>query len=126
MGSYGYELLKRKQAEKVMADLLEQIRVHDNDYTERYDLVMLAIGQASKLGYGVGIRFDPTSTADWPCVYIELPTGQVSWHVPKHQRAWDGHSTVDKWARMEAYRRSVEPTKQEMAAMQGEPWDLGG
>ena len=50
----------------------------------------------------------------WSAVYIELPTGQVSWHfgdrdaelfahLPVAARnPWDGHDTVTKYARLEA------------------------
>jgi len=49
---------------------------------------------------------------DWHnCVYIDLPTGQVSWHyhdsqaylfvgVPHYLSAWDGHSTEEKYRRL--------------------------
>lgn len=47
------------------------------------------------------------------CVYIDLPTGQVSWHyhdshahlfagLPPYNRAWDGHSTEEKYQRLAA------------------------
>lgn len=49
---------------------------------------------------------------DWHgCVYIDLPTGQVSWHfhdsqahffngLPKYQGKWDGHDTSEKYRRL--------------------------
>lgn len=49
---------------------------------------------------------------DWHgCVYIELPTGQVSWHfhdthaplfahVPEGSAQWDGHTTEQKYERV--------------------------
>lgn len=49
---------------------------------------------------------------DWhQCVYIDLPTGQVSWHfhdsqaylfdgLPAYQGAWDGHDTPEKYRRL--------------------------
>ncbi len=47
------------------------------------------------------------------CVYIDLPTGQVSWHyhdshahlfagLPPYQGTWDGHSTEEKYRRLAA------------------------
>lgn len=54
--------------------------------------------------------WDPT----WHnCVYIDLPTGQVSWHfherelalfadLPPYEKAWDGHTTAEKYARVRA------------------------
>jgi hypothetical protein len=45
------------------------------------------------------------------CVYIDLPTGQVSWHyhdsqahlfahLPPYKKPWDGHTTEQKYARL--------------------------
>lgn len=51
---------------------------------------------------------------DWHgCVYIDLPTGQASWHfhdshaylfdgLPQYQGKWDGHTTEEKYARVTA------------------------
>lgn len=51
---------------------------------------------------------------DWHgCVYIDLPTGQVSWHfhdsqaylfkdLPPYAGAWDGHDTPEKYRRVNA------------------------
>lgn len=51
---------------------------------------------------------------DWHgCVYIDLPTGQASWHfhdshaylfagLPAYTKPWDGHSTEEKYARLAA------------------------
>lgn len=47
------------------------------------------------------------------CVYIDLPTGQASWHfhdreahlfegLPKYEKPWDGHSTPEKYRRLES------------------------
>lgn len=57
---------------------------------------------------------------DWHgCVYIDLPTGQVSWHfhnsqaylfehLPQYQGAWDGHDTPEKYRRLAAKLREME------------------
>jgi hypothetical protein len=45
------------------------------------------------------------------CVYIDLPTGQASWHyhdseaglfvdLPEYDKEWDGHTTDEKYARV--------------------------
>lgn len=45
------------------------------------------------------------------CVYIDLPTGQASWHfhdrewplfvgLPVYNKPWDGHSTPEKYRRL--------------------------
>lgn len=49
---------------------------------------------------------------DWHgCAYIDLPTGQASWHyhdsqaylfegLPEYLGIWDGHTTEEKYARI--------------------------
>jgi len=51
---------------------------------------------------------------EWLIIFIELPTGQVSWHVPKAEydqyfshlpvepNVWDGHTTEEKYDRLRA------------------------
>lgn len=58
---------------------------------------------------------------DWHgCVYIDLPTGQASWHfhdsqaylfegLPPYSGAWDGHSTDEKYERLARLRADGEP-----------------
>lgn len=62
---------------------------------------------------------------DWHrCVYIDLPTGQASWHyhdsqaylfadLPPYKGTWDGHTTVEKYARIAMLQPAQEPVKQE-------------
>jgi hypothetical protein len=71
-------------------------------YASRNQLTYRALGEASRLDYEVGIRLDPTEPT-WPVVYIQLPTGQVSWHVPQHLYDWDGHDTAEKYRRLREY-----------------------
>ena len=85
-----------------------QIERHDQDYTERYPLVYLALAFATQLGFAAGVRIDPAEPT-WPTVYIELPTGQVSWHMPEYPHATDGHPPDEKYRRCREY-----------AAIQGE------
>lgn len=54
--------------------------------------------------------------AEWHgCVYIDLPTGQASWHyhdsqaylfdgLPPYTGEWDGHTTEEKYLRVAALR----------------------
>ncbi|MEV4826439.1 hypothetical protein [Micromonospora sp. NPDC049274] len=49
-----------------------------------------------------GVGHDPTDPRP-VVVYLELPTGQVSWHLPAHPAGWDGHSTTAKYARAQAF-----------------------
>ena len=54
---------------------------------------------------------------DWTVVLIELPTGQVSWHIAAEDldlfhhlkdgpNTWDAHSTEEKYARLLSLRQS--------------------
>ena len=75
---------------------------NDLNYDKRYDLVIKAMHIARQQGYEVGIRIDPNES-EWPVAYIELPTGQVSWHMPQHKKEWDGHTTEEKFSRIKQY-----------------------
>lgn len=56
------------------------------------------------------------------CVYIELPTGQVSWHLKLGEEvnfahlewregpSWDGHDTPEKYRRLAAIDAAMKPT----------------
>lgn len=89
-----------------LSRVLEHIEAHDTHYTLRYRLVLDAMHLAQRLNYKVGIRFD-SQEPEWPIVFIELPTGQVSWHMPQHPIVWDGHSTEEKYARCRAFREQL-------------------
>ena len=61
---------------------------------------------ANRLGYHMGIR---NRNDEWPILYIDLPTGQVSWHLPSQELVknfpdymgeWDGHDVVEKHIRL--------------------------
>lgn len=84
--------------DRSLETVLELISEHDTDYEVRYPLVFEAIYLALERGYEAGIRID-REEPEWPCVYIELPTGQVSWHMPQHGEKYDGHNNLEKfWA----------------------------
>lgn len=89
-----------------LAFTLEQIEAHDTDYAKRYDLVWTAVMYARLLGYPAGVRIDPAEP-DWPVVHIELPTGQVTWHMPQHETEWDGHDTAEKYRRCNEFVKVV-------------------
>lgn len=80
----------------------EDARPIEDRYAERNRHVWAAMGAAMSLGYPAGVQLDPQE-ADRLIVYIELPTGQVSWHVPMYEGEWDGHDTPEKYRRVAAY-----------------------
>lgn len=92
--------------EAQFVNILSLIESVDQDYEKRYGLVLEAMHKAKAIGHEVGIRIDPDEP-EWPVMYIELPTGQVSWHMPQHDKEWDGHTTEQKYERIGAYRREV-------------------
>ncbi len=87
----------------------------DAVYRERNHCVSAIAGAAISLGCRVYVT--KTNIPEWDavwqnCIYIELPTGQVSWHF--HDRdaylfqafpkidfvKWDGHDTKEKYKRL--------------------------
>lgn len=91
---------------RCLAEILASIEEHDTSYETRYQLVMHAVCRALDDGLEAGFRIDPAEP-EWPVAYIELPTGQVSWHMPQHKHEFDGHSTAEKYERIHAYQRQV-------------------
>ena len=85
---------------------LRQIKLNDTNYVERTQLVYEAIELALELGYEAGIRFDPKEPK-WPIAYIELATGQVSWRLPEHKTPYDGHTSEDKYSRIDDFIEAV-------------------
>lgn len=88
-------------------------------YAERAQCALALARAAQALGYFVGFRHDPamdsTEAALWPVLFIDLPTGQVSWHLSVEDRlsandigdyngTWDRHNTAEKYRRLAAWR----------------------
>ena len=85
----------------------------DGAYSERNKCVALVVVFARNLGYDVwlGKHVGEDWDDDWRnIVFVELPTGQVSWHVHDSElklfegleykdRSWDGHTTEEKYDR---------------------------
>lgn len=103
--------------EDLIATVREQQRRINLVYTERNRVVALAARMAERDGFDAGV-FDHEGEAEpgWSTVVaIDLPTGQVSWHLPDAEAAafttglpeypgsWDGHTTDEKHARIEAF-----------------------
>ena len=90
---------------------LEQI---NKVYTERNACVGMAYVMAKKLGYRVGMK--ASDDPEWLLIFIDLPTGQVSWHIPQgdlvgyfpdkleiYPDGWDEHTFAEKYGRMVEY-----------------------
>jgi hypothetical protein len=84
-----------------LRDALVNIKTNDKNYPVRNMYVFQALTHAYRLGYNCGIR--PTSNPYWSYVVIELPTGQVSWMVSGHYKDFDGHTTEEKYKRVDEF-----------------------
>ncbi|NOS89055.1 MAG: hypothetical protein HOP34_11055 [Methylococcaceae bacterium] len=83
----------------------------DDAYLDRNLAVMALAKLAQQQGYRVGIKQDPHQPG-WPVIMIDLPTGQVGWHIPEaellgdwqqYPQEWDGHDLEEKRHRMAVY-----------------------
>jgi hypothetical protein len=86
----------------------------DAVYAERDKCVSLLARMALKLGYtaGIGTHLGEDWDELWRhVIYIDLPNGQVSWHIPdsetplfdflpQYEGKWDGHTTAEKYERV--------------------------
>jgi len=83
-------------------------------YEDRNLLAQLAAILARRCGLHVGTMLDKelTKPEEWPLIYIELPTGQVSWHIPKGEmvaqlepfgQEWDNHTPEEKQGRIREF-----------------------
>ena len=81
-------------------------------YEERNKCIALSARMALKLGLNTGLmEADPQEDGWKYVVVIDLPSGQVSWHVPDadlgffdflepYRGTWDGHTTEEKYKRV--------------------------
>ena len=95
--------------DKTQSDTLEEA------YFDRNQAVLLAARLARTLGLRTGWHTDPDEPG-WPVLFIELPTGQVSWHIPKAEAdtwhpiwfsGWDGHTLEQKRERISDFLKQV-------------------
>jgi hypothetical protein len=87
----------------------------DAVYHDRNLLALLCARLAEQLQFDVFLSDDPEEEdGKWYIIFIELPTGQVSYHVPGElvygqnwpdgkSSEWDKHSTPDKHIRIVKY-----------------------
>ena len=83
----------------------------DDAYFDRNQAVMALAKLARQQGYKTGVHVDPNEP-EWPVLMIDLPSGQVGWHLPKQEllgqwpeyaQAWDGHDLEEKRRRMAGF-----------------------
>ena len=83
------------------ARLLEETRASGREPAE----VVRELGERGERVPGFGHPLHDPVDPRPIVVYLELPTGQVSWHLPAHPEQWDGHDTATKYDRIAAYVR---------------------
>ena len=99
------------EIERLLAEIKQLKKQKTTVYTERNRLVALI---ASMFPSGIKETDIPGWDEEWHgCVYIDLPTGQASWHyheseanmfahLPRYKGEWDGHTTEEKYNRIAA------------------------
>ena len=96
--------------------MTDQSSTLNDAYFDRNQAVLALAKLAMKLGYKVGIKHDPNEP-DWPVIMIDLPTGQVGWHLPRdeivgkwpeYDGEWDGHSLEEKRDRIRKFLENTD------------------
>lgn len=110
-------LAAEQMAFKLNRELMAERLMKNGAYNERNMVVVGLAKLALHLNYKAGIgKHEPAGAPDWDpewlnVVYVDLPSGQVSWHVhddemylfdflPPYEGKWDGHSTSLKYNRV--------------------------
>lgn len=118
-GAFARAVQQAVEAERERCATVEKLK--DAAYRERDQLVCAL----SKL-YPAGLERHPDSDTTWDndwrwIVFIELPSGQATWHIHDSELdmfdhlsrfkgyVWDGHSTLEKYARLSALPATVSP-----------------
>lgn len=108
---------RERRLERELADMEAR---KDGAYEERNKVVAAL---AKLFPSGVARTAIEGWSEDWHgCVYIDLPTGQVSWHfhdsqahlfagLPPYTKPWDGHDTPEKYRRLAALSHGVTPSR---------------
>lgn len=102
-----------------LGDYIVRLSDVDRAYAERNACVFAFAHMAEAAGWPVGL-LDDAEAEGWPVIVIETPRGQVSWHVPRDELPvdrfdvycpeWDGHTTREKYNRLERLFMSPERT----------------
>ncbi len=84
----------------------------DQVYFERNQLAQLVARMAGYLGWTATWRPSDAESSGWPTLFVQLPTGQISYHIPQVEAtvpltwrpvAWDGHDDAEKYRRIDAF-----------------------
>ena len=104
----------RPIAEEIIDRLLADRAVPEPDADAIYRERNQVVAALSKCFYSWIGTVDDAEPGWTKAVYIDLPSGQVSWHIPDHEipdlfghlqesgEPWDGHTTEEKYERLAA------------------------
>lgn len=104
----------KTRAELLAAAAVKAMEKRKDDAYEERNKVVAALSKC--FPSGIARTAIEGWSEDWHgCVYIDLPTGQVSWHfhdsqahlfahLPPYHGKWDGHDTEEKYRRLAALR----------------------
>lgn len=115
---------KRCEPEEPLLTQLKKLRDQLNAVYEERDRCVAAVAALAKTaGYEAWLGRHDDNDADWDpewrhIVFVELPTGQASWHIHDSELplfsflqpsdlSWDGHTTPEKYERMEKFCASL-------------------
>ena len=79
----------------------------DEAYFDRNQAAMAFAKLADESGFIVGVK--KTDDLDWMLLFVDLPQGQISWHLPTKELVgiwfeyfddWDGHDLSEKRLRL--------------------------
>lgn len=111
-------------SDSLQHQLLAMTAQKDGAYLERNRCTALIARMALASGWRAGVARTAIEgwSEDWHgCVYVDLPTGQCSWHfhdshahlfagLPAYTGSWDGHDTPERYRRVsEAFAAPQEP-----------------
>lgn len=82
-------------------ETLQNLIENDKNYKIRETLLFKAMCEAKLLGLVCGIRV--VDDINWPVLFTNLPTGEISWHIEAIDQKYSGYSTQDKFDRINKY-----------------------
>lgn len=106
--------MELKSLALALQELDETRKAKDNAYTERNKLVCLLSKVFPSSIQDHVLKEGEQWDEDWrKVIFIELPTGQCSWHIHRLEEPmfahlgdmgmkWDGHTTEEKYQRVDA------------------------
>lgn len=99
--------------EFMLAETCVEIFENYTKYDYREKLVLKALSLAKDLGITSGFRHDDEQV-HYPVVVIQLPFGEVSFHMPPVSIPFDGSKQEDQKLRADKYKEQILKNKEEL------------